>query len=151
MKYQKVKVGKYTTVVDADVAPFLSDFYLSLAGKGYVKCTLRGWANRGKGFYLHRFVLGVHKKKTVGLVVDHKNRNKLDNRRTNLHLVTKAENALNCGLTPLNYWYDKRQGQRKRWVVEAMRGERIVARFNTEQEAKSCVSSLPSKTPKKKV
>jgi hypothetical protein len=40
---------------------------------------------------IHRFILGA----TDGRIVDHANRNTLDNRKTNLRLCTKSENAVN--------------------------------------------------------
>lgn len=45
--------------------------------------------------YMHHHVLGVHPKDLAGLVVDHKNGNKLDNRTANLTITTYARNGQN--------------------------------------------------------
>lgn len=46
---------------------------------------------RGPKIYLHRFITNVPK----GMVVDHINGNKLDNRRENLRICTQSENMAN--------------------------------------------------------
>ena len=62
-----------------------------LAGKNgqkyYVYCHIKR-----KRIFLHRFLL----KATPGQIVDHINRNPLDNRRANLRFATARQNALNA-------------------------------------------------------
>ena len=48
--------------------------------------------------YMHRLILNAPK----GALVDHKNEDKLDNRRSNIRLCTKAENMQNKGLPRTN-------------------------------------------------
>lgn len=48
--------------------------------------------------YLHRFILNVPR----GIEADHKNRDPLDNRRSNLRLATRGQNEQNKGLTVRN-------------------------------------------------
>lgn len=45
----------------------------------------------GKTLYLHQAIMGIHK----GLEIDHINRNKLDNRKSNLRIVDRITNANN--------------------------------------------------------
>jgi hypothetical protein len=61
---------------------------------------------------VHRHIMG----KRDGLVIDHINGNKLDNRRSNLRHVTQHTNTLNrnCGDSPDKYIYtDPRDGVTK--------------------------------------
>ncbi|MGH7204119.1 MAG: HNH endonuclease [Candidatus Levyibacteriota bacterium] len=44
-----------------------------------------------KNIYLHRFIIGA----LPGEIVDHKDRNKLNDQKFNLHIVTKSENNRN--------------------------------------------------------
>ena len=65
----------------------------------------------------HRFLIGAKQ----GDIIDHKNRNKKDNRLCNLRKCTKSENALNSKIREDNtsghtgVWYRK---DTKKWVAE---------------------------------
>lgn len=51
--------------------------------------------------HLHRYIMGLDKGSyTDNSIVDHINHNVLDNRKSNLRIVTKSENALNLKNTP---------------------------------------------------
>lgn len=69
----------------------------------YVWCVRQGYVSRnnrdGKTTHLHTFLLG---KAPEGLVWDHENRDKLDNRRDNLRAVTESVNVQNTGLRSTN-------------------------------------------------
>lgn len=52
----------------------------------------------GRLIMMHRLILGEPKDG----VIDHKNRDRIDNRRENLHIVTPQENSLNTGLRNTN-------------------------------------------------
>ena len=79
---------KYTLIDDEDYDK-VKDLCLYSSGKsGYVK-----FKHNGKAMFLHRFLLGLEKDGKY--LVDHKNGDKLDNRKANLRLCTKPENAHN--------------------------------------------------------
>jgi hypothetical protein len=70
-----------------------------------------------KKIYLHRFLISAPK----GLEVDHINQNKLDNKKSNLRIVTRSENAMNMKTHNdsksgrKGIYYDKK---RKKWKAE---------------------------------
>jgi hypothetical protein len=78
----------YATVDDADRR--LAEYRWTLHNQGYA---MRGRPGGGT-IYMHREVLGLAR--GDGNEVDHENRRKLDNRRSNLRVVTHAENGDNC-------------------------------------------------------
>lgn len=63
-----------------------------ISNSGYAQTRING-----KHAYLHRLIMGCEK--GDGKTVDHINRNKLDNRRENLRIVTKAKNQVNVKRT----------------------------------------------------
>lgn len=99
---------------------------------------------------LHRYIIGEDKIE-AGKVVDHINRNTLDNRKSNLRIVTVFENNQNIGMNSRNtsgvkgVFYDKR---RSKWVANIYRNgkthfvrcytldEAINARIKLENEIK---------------
>jgi len=71
--------------------------------------------------YLHHAVIG---KPPKGYVVDHINRNPLDNRRENLRFVTVAENAWNQDLKPIRY--NDRHSTNERFIIHDTFGKRNI-------------------------
>ena len=65
--------------------------------QGYPATTV-GTGKKAYKLYLHRFVMSAQ----AGTIVDHKNGDHLDNRRTNLRLASKAQNAANTGKLSTN-------------------------------------------------
>jgi hypothetical protein len=122
--------------------------------KDYYRLRIFKWVvyGTGKNLYAVRLrVTGPNKTKTVymhreimnhpsGLLVDHRNRDGLDNRRSNLRLATHAQNAYNCSKRKnassqfLGMYFNK---ERSTWDSQLMHnGKRIwVGRFKTEIEA----------------
>lgn len=72
------KVNKYRWRVDKNTGYIYSDFL-------------------GIKVYLHRYIMGIHQNKD-GFVIDHINRNKKDNRKQNLRIVTHAQNLRNLSI-----------------------------------------------------
>jgi len=81
--------------------------------KGVDLCNLRitdeGYAQVGKK-YLHRIITNA----PANMQVDHKNKNKLDNRRINLRVCSNSENQMNRGKTKSNTTGYKGVGRKKR-------------------------------------
>ncbi|MBY4730781.1 HNH endonuclease [Cupriavidus pauculus] len=68
--------------------------------KGYVMRSETYATGKRRPVRLHRFILGVSHDDDV--LVDHENRDKLDNRRGNLRVCTPAQNNHNAGLVRAN-------------------------------------------------
>lgn len=90
MKEIKLSRGK-TAIVDNDKFEFLNKkkWYCNNTGYACRDFTIKG--KRGR-VMMHRLVLKVEKK---NLIVDHINRNPLDNRVANLRVCNKSQNAAN--------------------------------------------------------
>ena len=85
-----------------------------------------------KSEYLHQFIMG----KKDGLVCDHINRNKLDNRKSNLRLVTHLVNGLNKDsvINAKGIYFDK-YGKRYRACISVNNKTLKLGSFKTEAEA----------------
>ena len=117
-------------VVDSDEYLYASQFKWKLHTRGYA---CRG---RKSEILMHRELMGC--RAGDGLNVDHVNRNKLDNRRSNLRLVNgQLQNLRNNS----GRGYAFRKGK---WQVELMFNYKHVygGRFDTEAEAKQRVAEL---------
>ena len=93
--------------------------------------------NRTKIISMHREIMGA----PAGMLVDHRNRDTLDNRRENLRLATHSQNQFNKGKTSrkttsrfIGVFFEKYSG---RWVARTtVGGKRIwLGRFDNETEA----------------
>ena len=85
----------FTVIVDDDL-PYNNRWYVDAHGYVYRKVYAGKRSNgssKQRDEYLHRLVLGLIK--GDGTICDHVNRNRLDNRRANLRVVTAAGNAQN--------------------------------------------------------
>lgn len=82
----------YALVDEADYAD-LSQFRWFLNSGGYARRTQYLGGGRKRDVTMHRFILDAPQ----SLDVDHINRDRLDNRRTNLRLVPEAGTAQNRG------------------------------------------------------
>lgn len=96
MKYLSV-TGRFkgaVTKVDNDIYQLFKNYCFNLTKKGYVRSTIK-FGNK----FLHRLIIPFVPK---GFQIDHINRNKLDNRRINLRIVTQSINKLNSNLYNTN-------------------------------------------------
>ena len=89
MKTINLTQGKVALIDDGDYDN-LSRKSWSYSNTGYAQ---RGYKANGncKTVLMHRQILNA----PIGLEVDHINNNRLDNRRSNLRLVTRSENSVN--------------------------------------------------------
>lgn len=78
-------------VVDAEFAS-LDKYFWSITTTGYARTT-------SKNITLHSMVIG---KAPTGMVIDHIDRNPMNNRKSNLRFTNKQGNALNSGLLSTN-------------------------------------------------
>lgn len=77
--------------VDLDDWRHLRVHKFTFTGKGYAQTHVSGDA-----MYLHHMIVG-HQPRGSGSVTDHINRDALDNRRSNLRVVTQKQNCANRG------------------------------------------------------
>jgi hypothetical protein len=90
---RQIKLNRgYVTLVDDEDYEYLNQFKWYLNSNGYARTT------SPQRMYMHALI----NKPPVGLQTDHVNRDKLDNRRSNLRSVTPLENSRNHGIHPTN-------------------------------------------------
>lgn len=94
MKHITLSQGKFAIVDDLDFE-WLNQWKWTYDSHGYA---YRRDYKADKKIYMHREIL----RPEPGLITDHINRNKLDNRRLNLRAVTKLQNNRNHGLSKRN-------------------------------------------------
>lgn len=93
---QKIALSQgKNAVVDQEDYDWLSKWKWTYDTHGYA---YRRDYKQNKKIYMHRVIL----RPSEGLVSDHINRDKLDNRRINLRAVTKLENNRNHGVSKRN-------------------------------------------------
>lgn len=90
---KQIILGKgETTLVDDDVFEKLSVYRWNKSQYGYAYRL----GNRSKGekwkVLMHREIMDAK----YGQIIDHKNGNRLDNRKSNLRFATHAQNLMNC-------------------------------------------------------
>ncbi len=141
MRHHKIELsgkkgkGKFALVDEADFL-LLSKYKWHLQSAGYAA------RRSGRGLLLmHTSILGAKD----GFVIDHKNRNCLDNRSRNLRYLKNWENLHNSGLQKNNtsgvkgLCYSKDGNRKKRWFsyIE-IQGKRIYSpRFEKREDAVS--------------
>lgn len=130
--------------VDAQDFDWLSQWTWRLASTGYAERGVRDGGGYRK-VQMHREVVGSE---AEGLQVDHINRDRADNRRSNLRVVTPAQQAQNQTPRARRSAYrgvtEIRQGSYWRWVARVQVGgqRRYLGVFTTEQAARdACVAA----------
>ena len=113
--YVKVKLNDENHMLcDIEDWERFNGHYWFMNDAGYAVCeTMKTGTLR-----FHKLVTGT----TAEVIIDHINRNKLDNRKCNLRIATASVNAINRGLQSNNttgykgVYFDKRRRVRKAWV-----------------------------------
>lgn len=130
--------GKYAMVDRKDYGKInQSRWCFSGESNGYAKRRIGEKNGRQEFIYMHHEIIG---KPSQGMEVDHKNRNKLDNRRGNLRFLTISENRHNrekylnntSGTTGVSF--DK---FRNKWVSRIQKDGKgmFIGRFDSKKDA----------------
>ena len=110
-----VSVKNTSVIIDEESLPIFNSKKWHISDTGYV--VWRGISNGEKHTVrLHRLIAQAKD----GEIVDHINRNKLDNRKSNLRIVTQKENVRNSDRYDnyKGYYFDN---TKKRWTVDSIR------------------------------
>jgi len=124
----KISNGSYA-LVDVEDVELVAGIRWHLNDMGYA-------VNRtgGKTLRMHRLI----NKTPDGLFTDHKNHDRLDNRKSNLRTVTQAENMANYKGAK-GYAWDK---SKQKYIVRV--GTKFCGRYKTKEEAKDAYKRYSS-------
>lgn len=138
MMYIKLTNAKLVVLVDDEDYPWISTYTWQ-----YNKYVTRmdGTGKERTSIYLHKQIAITHNLiKTIDSIVDHKNRNTLDNQKHNLRPCTKAQNQANSSKSLGKSSQFKGvcwDSGRRKWMA-SIRVDRIMknlGRFEIEQDA----------------
>ncbi len=124
--------GKIAIVDDEDYV-MLMQYSWNCLKIGYASTSVGGRKNK-KMIYMHRLIMGVTKRSES---VDHINKNKLDNRKSNLRICSHKQNCGNSS-KPKGKHTSKYKGvywdkARNKWTARFSR--KFLGRFETELDA----------------
>lgn len=144
MKRIKLTTGRYV-LVDSEDFEWLNQWKWRENSQGYASRNIRKGKRQGL-LFMHKLITGTDK----GTIVDHINRNPLDNRRSNLRAVTATENNINrkvsssnntgfagiCWHKKANKWSVEIKAYGKRYYIGLFEdmADAIGARFTSELE-----------------
>ena len=122
-------------IIDTDDIEKVKNYTWRINSNGYAVTEYRESTNKTKRIQMHRLINNTPK----GLITDHINHNRIDNRKLNLRTCNKSQNAMNkikhMGKTSKikGVSYDKRDDLWKCTISKE--GKRIVKYFHSEEEA----------------
>jgi hypothetical protein len=134
MREIELGTGISATIDDEDFE-ILSKYSWSLSNKGYA---YRTDAGKGRHIFMHRDLIPC--KDYPEEEIDHINRNKLDNRKSNLRICTKSQNLMNKPAQSNNtsgYKGVSKKKDRNKWQSQISVDGRLnyIGSFNTAEEA----------------
>jgi hypothetical protein len=124
--------------VDEEDYEELSKYNWYMDHKGYALRKLPRNGGPSRAVRMHREILGAKE----GEIVDHINRHKLDNRKSNLRIVTPSQSCMNQGLRKDNphgyrgvtFRKEKKSNPWRAWLT--IEGRRVeLGHYNTAEEA----------------
>lgn len=125
-------------LIDAEDWPLVSGFSWRRVKNGHIWYVMAQFRRSGikKWVRMHRLIM----KTTPGQRVDHKSRNALDNRKSNLRIASRAENRANSRKTEgtsskyKGVWWSRKQ---KCWCASTKQNRRTIhlGSFGTEKDA----------------
>lgn len=137
-----VKVKNMSVLIDAPDLQTFNRFNWHISDTGYV--VWRGiLGGKKRTVRLHRLVTRA----TDGEIVDHINRNKLDNRRKNLRIVDFATNVKNSDRydNAKHYYFDS---NKKRWAIDSKKYGIRSLYMDSEKDCKDFLRDIDQgKTP----
>lgn len=127
-------------IVDDADGDWVNQWVWSLNANGYAWRNSAAEPAEAKHVYLHRALAGCIK--GDGLYVDHINRDRLDNRRANLRVVTPAQAAQNKPALRGRYRGVSWSADRKKWVAHGQLDGKVyhLGRFDREEDAARVVA-----------
>src|SRR5438445_118466 len=91
--------SEISAIVDDENFEWLSLHKWHLTEKGYAVCGVYNpITKKTEKYRMHRMIMRAKK----GQIVDHRNRNKLDNQKSNLRFATRTQNMFNSKLPSNN-------------------------------------------------
>jgi hypothetical protein len=139
----------FVTIVDAELFDELNQFKWYASGPlRYVRPARRN--HQRKLIYMYHQVLGINPWELNGMVVDHINRDALDNRRSNLRIVTQSVNMQNgaIAIKSTGISIDRTYNTFKAYIQEhTMYGSfrKNVGTFKTREEAELALRMAKAK------
>ena len=133
-KYSKMKPDKSQVLLSPE------DEDLRQCRFGFTTGYIKIFSDKYVGNYIHTIIaerIGLVAKRVNGFQIDHTNRNKLDNRRENLRLISAAANTNNCQKIINSKGYSWIPARKKYKSTIKINGTQIVlGHFNSPEEAR---------------
>jgi hypothetical protein len=130
--YGRLGVGRFALVDDADLS-LVSGYrwYLLPSGYAHAKPYLGNY--RKGSVYMHRLIL----QPPAGMDTDHRNHDRLDNRRQNLRMATRSQNLANRSPRPGKFRGLKKERNAATWQARIKVNQRTIClgNFRTRIEA----------------